>query len=100
MKRFLTLIATLAVVSVAVAEDNLNCFAVLVGKNASTDGSVLLAHNEDDPDEQMMNVYTVPRNEKTGENKRIWIEFPGMEVADAALNEYGVAVVSDACHSR
>lgn len=100
MKRFLTLIAALLAVFVVVAQDNLNCFAVLVGKNASTDGSVLLAHNEDDPDEQMMNVYTVPRNEKSGTSKRIWIEFPGMEVADAALNEYGVAVVSDACHSR
>ena len=100
MKRFLAIIVTLTVVSLAVAQDTLNCFAVLVGKNASTDGSVLLAHNEDDPDEQMLNIYTVPRNEKRGENKRIWIEFPGMAVADAALNEYGVAVVSDACHSR
>ena len=77
-----------------------NCFAVLAGKDATVDGSVLLAHNEDDTGEQMLNIYTVPRNAERGTNKYIWIEFPGMDVADAALNEYGVAVVSDACHSR
>ena len=108
MTCFVILVALLLVANTAVAQVNvekcsseeLNCFAVLVGKNATTDGSVLLAHNEDDPDEQMLNIYTVPRNEQRGTNKYIWIEFPGMSVADAALNEYGVAVVSDACHSR
>ena len=64
-----------------------NCFAVLAGKNATVDGSVLLAHNEDDTGEQMLNIYTVPRNAEKGTNKYIWIEFPGMDVADAALNE-------------
>lgn len=80
--------------------DEYNCFAVLAGRHATTDGSVLLAHNEDDSGEQMFNLYTVPRNEQKGTNKYLWIEFPGMKVADGALNEYGVAVVSDACSSR
>ena len=80
--------------------DDYNCFAVVAGKNATVDGSVLLAHNEDDSGEQMLNIYTVPRNNEKGTNKYVWIEFPGMKVADAALNEYGVAVVSDACRSR
>ena len=78
----------------------MNCFAVVAGKNATADGSVILAHNEDDGGEQMLNIYNVPKDEATGRNKYLWIEFPGMEVADGFLNEYGVAVVSDACKSR
>ena len=80
--------------------DYFNCFCMIAGKDATTDGSVLVAHNEDDKGEQMINIYTVPRNEAKGTNKYLWIEFPGMKVADGFLNEYGVAVVSDACRSR
>ena len=81
-------------------ETTLNCFAVIAGKNATVDGSVLMAHNEDDSGEQMINIYNVPRNKERGTNKYIWVEFPGMSVADAFLNEYGVAVASDGCTSR
>ncbi len=80
--------------------DGWNCFAVLAGKNTTLDNSVLLAHNEDDSGEQMINIYNVPANAQKGTNKYIWVEFPGMAVADGFLNEYGVAVVSDACNSR
>lgn len=80
--------------------DGWNCFAVLAGKNTTIDGSVLLAHNEDDSGEQMINIYNVPRDTQKGTNKYIWVEFPGMSVADGFLNEYGVAVASDACNSR
>lgn len=80
--------------------DHLNCFAVLAGKNATKDGSVMLAHNEDDSGEQMINIYNVPRNPAKGTSKYLWIEFPGMEVADAFLNEHGVAVASDGCNSK
>lgn len=79
---------------------HMNCFAVIAGKGATADGSVILAHNEDDGGEQMLNIYNVPKDEATGRNKYLWIEFPGMSVADGFLNEYGVAVVSDACKSR
>ncbi len=84
-----------------------NCFAVIAGKAATADGSVLLAHNEDDSGEQMLNIYVVPAKEKrdadgkTVQNaKYLWCEFPGMEVADAFLNEYGVGIVSNSCPSR
>ncbi|MBQ5593896.1 MAG: C69 family dipeptidase [Bacteroidales bacterium] len=80
--------------------DGWNCFAVLAGKATTIDNSVLLAHNEDDSGEQMINIYNVPANKEKGTNKYIWVEFPGMAVADGFLNEYGVAVVSDACNSR
>ena len=37
-----------------------DCFSVLVGKDASEDGSVLFAHNEDDWGERLVNWYKVP----------------------------------------
>lgn len=72
--------------------DMTNCFGIIAGKDATADGSVLVGHNEDDAGEQMLNMYVADFG--------IWAEFPGMKVADAALNRWGVCVVSDACKSR
>jgi len=69
-----------------------NCFGIIAGKNTTVDGSVLLCHNEDDGGEQMLNIYK--------DDNLLWAEFPGMEVADAFLNKYGVGVVSDSCPSK
>ena len=104
-----------------------NCFAIIAGKNTTVDGSVLFAHNEDDSGEQMLNVYIVPAGtqpavtdgglkipasiangytDKHGNRKNhlngkfFWLEFPGMSVADAAMNQWGVAIASDGCRSR
>jgi dipeptidase len=96
---------------------DLSCFAILVGKNASTDGSVLLAHNEDDGGEQFLNWYVVERQSHTAGDrvglrrggsldqapvtwKYLWLELPKMEVSDSFLNEHGVVIVSDGCPSR
>ena len=46
-----------------------NCFGIIAGKNATTDGSVLVGHNEDDGGEQMLNMYVADFG--------IWAEFPG-----------------------
>lgn len=78
---------------------DLNCFAIIAGKCATTDGSVIMAHNEDDGGEQMLNLYVVPANKETGSLKYIWAEFPGQSVADSYMNEYGVCVASDGCNS-
>ncbi|MBP5518565.1 MAG: C69 family dipeptidase [Bacteroidales bacterium] len=104
-----------------------NCFAIIAGKAATVDGSVLFAHNEDDSGEQMLNVYIVPAGsqpamtdgglkipasiangytDKRGNKKHkvngkfFWLEFPGMSVADAAMNQWGVCIASDGCNSR
>jgi dipeptidase len=99
------------------AQDNFNCFTVLCGKEASMDGSVFLAHNEDDGGEQNLRFFktkhlsrietqeiTLRRGAKylpTGDfNSLFWIEMPGMEFSDSYHNEYGVSIVSDACPSR
>ena len=42
---FLSFLLLSAVTLFAQTSDHLNCFAVLAGKDATTDGSVLLAHN-------------------------------------------------------
>ena len=37
------------------------CFSIVVGKNASEDGHVIMAHNEDDTIPQIVNHHKVPR---------------------------------------
>jgi dipeptidase len=98
-------------------DSDFNCFAVLAGKDATVDGSVMLAHNEDDGGEQLLNWYIVgrqthPKGErvmfKRGGStdqapvtyKSLWLELPGMEVSDSFLNENGVVIASDGCPSR
>jgi len=94
-----------------------NCFTILVGKDASVDDSVLLAHNEDDHGVNLVNWYKVPRltyndsvkinliaggelKQADATNEFLWLEIPGMHFADSYMNEYGVTIVSDACRSK
>ena len=98
-------------------EKGFNCFSMLVGKNASADGSVFFAHNEDDGGEQLVNYYKVPRvKHKIGGKiivkngveipqvpetySYLWLEMPKMEFSDSYINEWGVAIASDQCTSR
>ncbi len=93
-----------------------DCFSVVVGKNASTDGSVLFAHNED-TGMKLVNTYKVPAAlHKEGEiitleaggkvpqvaktYGYLWINMPGISVCDTYLNEAGVAIGSDGCPSK
>lgn len=121
-KALISLLIACGVTSVSAQETEIintdfNCFTVVVGKDASADGSVILAHNEDDSGEQFLNYYTVSGKDrangefmklKRGGNweypsrtaKFFWMELPKMEVSDSFLNEYGVAVTSDGCPSR
>jgi len=94
-----------------------SCFSVLAGKNATTDGSVMFAHNEDDYGKRLVNWYKVPRvmhdhgekiilkNGAEAEQVKetceyLWLEMPEMEFSDTYFNEYGVIIASDACSSR
>ncbi len=96
---------------------NFNCFSILVGKDATTDGSVLFAHNEDDSGINLVNWYKVPRvTHNKGENislknggliphvdetnSFLWLEMPGQTFSDSYMNEWGVTVASDACQSK
>jgi dipeptidase len=93
------------------------CFSVVVGKNASADGYVIVAHNEDDGPPQVVNHHKIPRKKHApgekvtllngGQLKQaeqtwayIWSEMPGMHYSDSYVNEWGVTVTSDNCPSR
>ena len=93
------------------------CFTVLVGKNASADGSVLVAHNEDDRGDIVVNLrkiaprdYGAPQKVDLGKGGFhetggktpgfLWIEATTQEFADSFVNEHGVLITSDSCPSR
>jgi len=70
---------------------SLLCFTIAVGRGASTDGKVLLAHNEDD-----RNVSEFHFNSTS---QGLWVQVPGLKVADTFINRWGVGIVSDKCSS-
>ena len=97
--------------------ENANCSTILVGKDASVTGKVLLGHNEDDED-CIVQLHYVPRfKHKPGsvitfpDAKAVipqveetyayyWSEVRckgGISFADGFANEHGVVVVSNAC---
>jgi dipeptidase len=99
------------------ASSAIGCYAVVVGKDASSDGAVLLGHNEQNYGQRFLNFRKVPRIEhQAGEMVRLlggaevpqvketyaflWSENPGLQFSDGYLNEWGVAVVSDGCPDR
>ena len=109
------LAATLAVGSFASSADA--CYAVVIGKKASTDGAVLLGHNEQNFGQRFLNFRKIPRiRHKSKETIKLqggaripqveesyaflWSENPGIAYSDGCLNEWGVAVVSDGCPDR
>jgi dipeptidase len=93
------------------------CFSIVVGKDASADGYVLVAHNEDDSPPQIVNHHKVLRKQyKPGDKLKLrngglldqaeqtcaylWSEMPGMNYSDSFINEHGVTVTSNNCPSR
>jgi dipeptidase len=96
---------------------DLNCFSIIVGKNASVDGSVFFAHNEDDPGENFVDIHKVPRIKHKAGDKQIFAfgldsisEVPetygylwisgSCYVEEQYLNEWGVAMTSDGSRSK
>jgi dipeptidase len=93
-----------------------SCFSILTGKDASADGSVLFAHNEDDWGDRIVNIYKVPVSGElqsminsgdavhmvpSGEMwSYLWFEMPEMEFSDSYMNQWGVTISSNACSSR
>lgn len=95
----------------------MRCFAVIVGRGASEDGSVIFGHNEQDSGKRILNFRRVPRIKHfDGEFVKlrrggrlaevpetysfIWSENPGLEFSDVYFNEWGVAIASDGCPTR
>ena len=95
----------------------LACFSVVVGRDASTSGAVLLGHNEQNGGAQYPNLRVIPplshapgatvtlraggRVAQVAQTHGfIWSELPAREFSDSYMNEWGVAVVSDGCPTR
>lgn len=114
---FVILLLALAWLAPAAGRADGECFTVLVGKKASADGSVMVAHNEDDRGDIVVNLrkikardYGAPRKVDLGKgaffetdgrtNGFLWIEATTQEFADSFINERGVLVTSDSCSSR
>lgn len=93
------------------------CFTVLVGKKASASGTVMVAHNEDDRGEIIVNLrkikardYGAPQKVALGNGAFhetdgktagfLWIEATTQEFADSFINDHGVLITSDSCPSR
>lgn len=123
VKRFFSIITTsvlfftLTVSSYSQINKNIDCFSVIVGKKATVNNSVLLAHNEDDWGELLVNWYKVPSlSHPTGSKitlqkgaiidqvpqtySYLWIQMPGMKFSDSYMNEWGVTIASNQCLSR
>ena len=117
MKVFYTLLIILLNISNLSAQTDLNCFSIIVGKDASIDGSVFFAHNEDDSGQNFVDIHKVPRLEhKPGEKQifvnaldsidevgitfgYLWIS-GSCYVEEQYLNEWGVAITSDGSRSK
>lgn len=93
------------------------CDAIVVGRLASIDGSVLLGHNEENALDRVLEFRKIPRLRHAATSKVdlgrggqleaapetwafLWSENPGLEYSDGYLNEWGVAVASIQCLSR
>lgn len=93
------------------------CFAVIIGKDASVDGSVLFGHLEQNGGLRNMSYFYVPRMEHEPgsviELRRggtwpqapvtysyLWGKNTGLEFSDGFFNEWGVAIASDATPTR
>lgn len=107
-----------AVLAVGLFSSSANgCYAVVVGKEASINGAVLLGHNEQNSGQHFLNFRKIPRIEhEDSETVKLrggaeipqvkesyaflWSENPGLAYSDGYLNEWGVAIVSDGCPDR
>jgi len=116
-KKILNSALAVILITGLLAPKAMGCFAVVVGKKASTDGSVLLGHDEQNDGQRFLNFRKIPRimhkddemitlrgSARIPQVKEtysfLWSENPGLTHSDAYFSEWGVAVVSDSCPDR
>ncbi len=97
--------------------NDFNCFTIIAGKDATTTGDILAAHNEDDYGDYVVNFYKVPERKfsdsdvatfKNGAQDPqpeetqayLWINMPGLDFSDSYFNESRLCIFSNACSSR
>ena len=97
--------------------ENLDCYTIAVGKQASKTNTVYVGHNEDDWGDKIINLFKVKPLEYNGKqelklhsgskipvsgktNSYILIETTTEEFGDVYLNNHGVFICSNACPSK
>jgi dipeptidase len=103
---------------VVVSQTAFGCYAVVAGKDATADGSVLVGHAEQNgPGKIFLNFRVVPRirhepgdrvvlkdggcyPEPAESYKYLWSENYGLPGSDGVMNEWGVICVSDGTHTK
>lgn len=93
------------------------CYTVVVGRDASTDGAVLVGHNEQNSGSRFISFRRIPRMRYQAADvvelaaggclpqvpethAFLWSQNLGLSFSDSYMNEYGVAVVSNGCPDR
>jgi len=119
LSRLLTLFLLFSILpfSYSQFESEIECFSIIAGKNTTVDNSVLIAHNEDDWGDLLVNWYKVPEqdyapgtkitlqngaqiDQVSHTNSYLWVEMPGMQFSDSYMNQWGLTIASDQCRSR
>jgi len=120
MKRFThhALIVFISLAILFVSREAYGCYAIVAGKDATADGSVMVAHSElNKPENCFLNFHVIPGMEHDpGSAIRLqyggtypdvsrsygflWSENMGMEGSDGVMNEWGVVCVSDGTPSK
>ena len=97
MKIFYTLLIFLLNISnlFAQRESDLDCFSILVGKNASTDGSVFFAHNEDDAGQNFVDIHKVPGLKHNLGEKQVFVN--ALDSIAEVEETYGYLWISGSC---
>ena len=114
MRRLAFLILFLFTISFTNAQ--IECYTIAVGKKVSTTGYALVAHNEDDYGNLIVNIHRVPKiyqknkfytliNGDTIANSEytfgyLWFETTQQDFGDMYVNDNGVVICSNACRSR
>jgi len=116
-KRFFTTSVFLIIFTLLTASSVDACFSIVVGKDASADGFVLVAHNEDDSPPQIINHHKIPGQTHQPHEKvkltnggsieqasvtfsYIWSEMPETDYSDSFINEWGLCICSNSCPSK
>ena len=91
--------------------------SVIVGKDASADGSVLFGHNQDEDGRSVVNVWYVSRAQHVAEDSvclfsgikiaqvdetwgYLWFQMNGRTASDVYMNEWAVTIAGNTCRSR
>jgi len=117
IKKLSTVFFIAILIKIVAVSSAYGCFAVVVGKDASADGSVLFGHLEQNGGIRNFSYRHVPRMQHEPgsevELRRggtwpqpeetyayLWGGNTGVEFGDGYFNEHGVAIASDACATR